>query len=63
MSAARYPTKAKITAAIQLARELGLDVAGFEISADGHIRIMEARMATPDARGGATAFDRFQDQL
>lgn len=57
---ARYPHKAKIVAAVALARELGLDVAGYEVSADGAIRVFEARA---EAKKPQTDFDRFEDQL
>lgn len=37
-----YPTKAKVLAAIDYAREARLDVAGFEVTPDGTIRILTA---------------------
>lgn len=47
-----YPGKVAIRHAVETARDLGLDVAGFEVSPDGTIRVMEARAmpkpATPD---------------
>lgn len=57
---ARYPTQAKIRAAVQVARELGIDVAGFEVSPDGAIRVFEAppAPATPQ-----TDFDRYEGEL
>ena len=54
-----YPTKALIKRAVDAAREAGLDVAGFEVSADGSIRIMEAR-ALPSL--GADEFARLEAQ-
>lgn len=39
----RYPTKAAITRAVDAARELGLDVDGFEVSPDGTIRVLRVR--------------------
>jgi len=39
----RYAGKVALRQAVNWARELGLDVAGFEMSPDGTIRIMEAR--------------------
>lgn len=63
MSDKKYPTKAKISRAVTIARELGLDVAGFEISPDGLIRIVEARAFGSGSRAEPNAFDRFQDQL
>jgi hypothetical protein len=57
---ARYPHKAKIIAAVQVARELGLDVAGFEVSPDGAIRVFEAPAAPATPQND---FDRFKDQL
>lgn len=57
---ARYPHKAKIIAAVQLARELGIDVAGFEVSPDGAIRVFEAP-ATPTTT--QNDFDRYEGEL
>lgn len=56
----RYPRNAQIERMIRAAKACGIDVAGFEVSPEGHIRIMEARVtpATP-----ANDFERFQDQL
>lgn len=48
----RYPRKVEITRAIQAAKECGIDVAGFEVSPDGCIKIIEAR-------GLAAANDEF----
>lgn len=56
----RYPRKAEIERAIAAAKACGLDVAGFEVSPTGTIRIMEARV-TPAAP--ANDFERFQDML
>lgn len=56
---ARYPNVTKVRGFVKLARELGIDVAGFEVFPDGTIRIVEAR-ATPEVM---TDFDRFKDQL
>lgn len=39
----RYATKAKIRLAVETARELGLDVAGFTLAPDGAIQVIEAR--------------------
>lgn len=62
-SKATYPTTAKIVGMVKAARSLGLDVAGFEVSRDGTIRIVEAR-ALPKQHGEpANDFDRFADQL
>lgn len=54
----RYPRKAEIARAVSAAKSCGLDVAGFEVSPDGTIRIMEAR-----AVADLNDFDRFQDRL
>lgn len=56
---ARYPTKAKIKAAVEIARELGLDVAGFEVSPDGSIRVLESRIVPQPGND----FDRFEAEL
>jgi hypothetical protein len=57
---ARYATDAKVTKYVTLAKSLGLDVAWFEVSPDGSIRVGEAR--APDA-GPVSDFDKFKDQL
>lgn len=56
----RYPRKAQIERMVEAAKACGLDVAGFEVSPEGHIRIIEAR-AVPSAP--ANDFERFQDRL
>ena len=56
---ARYPTREKIKYAIETARALDLDVAGFEVSPDGTIRVFEAR-ALPQP---TSLFDQLEDQL
>ncbi len=62
-SKAAYPTKAKIAGMVEIARGLGLDVAGFEVSRDGTIRIVEARALPQQHAQPANDFDRFADQL
>jgi hypothetical protein len=54
----RYPRKAEIERIVSAAKSCGLDVAGFEVSPDGTIRIMEAR-----AVANVNDFDRFADRL
>lgn len=54
----RYPRKAEIERIVSAAKSCGLDVAGFEVSPDGTIRIMEAR-----AVADLTDFDRFAERL
>lgn len=56
----RYPRKAEIERAVAAAKACGLDVAGFEVSPNGTIRIMEAR-AVP--LPPANDFERFEDRL
>jgi hypothetical protein len=53
-----YPRRAQIERIVAAAKACGLDVAGFEVSPDGTIRIMEARAVTDK-----TDFDRFADRL
>jgi len=55
-----YATKPKIRAAVEIARELGLDVAGFEISPEGAIRVFEARAETSTPQN---EFDRYEHEL
>lgn len=38
-----YPTKAAIVRAVEAAKLCGLDVAGFEVSPAGTIKVVEAR--------------------
>jgi hypothetical protein len=57
---ARYATPAKVKAFVTLARELDIDVAGFEVSPDGTIRIVEARAAPQQPMND---FDRFESEL
>ena len=54
-----YPTKAKIRQMIEVARECGLDVCGFEVSPGGAIRVIEARAQTKSLGD----FDRWESRL
>jgi hypothetical protein len=54
-----YPRKVEIERAVAAAKACGLDVAGFEVSPDGSIRIMEARAVAHVEND----FDRWKDQL
>jgi len=56
----RYPRASEIERAIRAAKACGLDVAGFEVSPNGCIKIMEAR-AVPNQP--ANDFERFADKL
>ena len=38
-----YPSKAQITRVLQAAKAFGIDVAGFEVSPDGTIRLIPAQ--------------------
>lgn len=42
-SRSRYPGRVAIRHAVETARALGIDVAGFEVSPSGTIRILDAR--------------------
>jgi hypothetical protein len=55
-----YPGKVAIKHAVQAARELGLDVAGYEITLDGAIRIFEARAVPQPATGPQSLFDQLE---
>jgi hypothetical protein len=57
---AQYASATKVKNFVKLARDLGLDVAGFEVTADGAIRVMEAR-AKPSTP--VSDFDRYKDEL
>lgn len=56
----RYPTKAQIERTIAAARACGIDVAGFEITSDGAIRIIEPRAAPSIPMND---FERYMDKL
>lgn len=53
----RYPTKAAIRRAVETARELGIDVGGFEVTPEGAIRVL------PPQATAASEFDRWKDRL
>ena len=59
----QYATDKQVERAVDLARRCGLDVAGFEVSADGTIRILDARAMSKTPAAPANDFDRFMDQL
>jgi hypothetical protein len=60
MSSARaYPRKVEIERAVSAAKASGMDIAGIEISPDGHIRLIEAR-AIPQPQND---FDRWEGRL
>lgn len=59
----RYPSEKQIGRMIEIAKNCGLDVCGFEVSADGSIRILEGRAMTTKAAAPTSDFDRFADQL
>lgn len=54
-----YPRKVEIARAVEAAKASGIDVAGIEISPDGHIRLVEAR-AIPQPQND---FDRWEGRL
>lgn len=54
-----YPRKVEIARAVEAAKACGIDVAGIEISPQGHIRLVEAR-AIPKPEND---FDRWADRL
>jgi len=54
-----YPGKVAIRHAVETARGLGLDVAGFEVSPDGTIRVMEAR-AMPKPTETGSLYDKLK---
>ncbi len=60
----RWARRAKVAEAVDIARELGLDVAGFQISPDGSVSVFESR-ATPTPVPGVAScdFERFEAQL
>lgn len=57
---ASFPTKALIARTVAAARACGIDVAGFEVSAGGQIRVFDARAqaSRPD-----NDFDRWENEL
>jgi len=52
-----YPGKVAIRHAVEAARACGLDVAGLEVSPDGRIRVMDARVMP---RQPADEFERLE---
>lgn len=61
---ARWARREKIAEAVEIARELGLDVAGFQISPDGSVSVFESRATPTPVPGVASSdFDRFEAQL
>lgn len=52
----QYATKAKVKTFVETARELGIKVAGFEVTPDGTIRIMEKGVP---AEKPQNAFDKW----
>lgn len=55
-----YPRRAEIERAVEAGKACGLDVAGYEVSPDGSIRVFEAR-AMPKHK--PTAFDLYEADL
>ena len=59
-SRTRYATRAKVRQYIELARDMGMDVAAFEVTAEGAIKVMEARAEpTPSM----SDYDRYKHLL
>lgn len=56
---AQYATKAVIRHAVDTAKGLGLDVAGYEITPDGTVRVFEARILPKSGN----LFDKFANQI
>lgn len=57
----KYPSKPALRRAVEQARELGLDVAGFEIAPGGVIRVLD-RAAFPAPAAPENAFDKWVAQ-
>ena len=55
-----YPPPGKVKQFIQMAKDCGLDVCGFDVLPNGGFRILEARGVPPQA---ANDFDRWKDSL
>lgn len=53
-AAVSYPRKSEIQRAVETARSLGLDVAGYEVKPDGSIRVFEVRTPANDGLEGFT---------
>lgn len=54
-----YASKAISRRALETAREFGLEIGGFEMGADGTVRVLTAKAAASHP----SAFDRFEGQL
>jgi hypothetical protein len=59
LSVRDYPTATAIAHVVRSAKKLGVDVAGVEVSPDGTIRVVDARVAKPPP---ATLFDELEQQ-
>jgi hypothetical protein len=57
LSVRAYPTQRAIAHVVTAAKKLGVDVAGVEVSPDGTIRVVDARVATPPP---ASLFDKLE---
>jgi len=55
-----YPGKVAIRHVVQAARDLGLDVAGIEVTLDGTIRVIEARAVPQPTTGPQSLFDQLE---
>lgn len=55
-----YPGKVAIRQVVQAARDLGIDVAGFEVTLDGTIRVIDARAMPTKAAAPQSLFDQLE---
>jgi hypothetical protein len=59
LSVRAYPTQRAIAHVVNAAKKLGIDVAGVEVSPDGTIRAVDARVAVAPP---ASLFDELEQQ-
>lgn len=56
-----YPSPATIRKLVRAAQECGIPVGGFEVTADGNIRVYDATVS--DQAKAQNDFDRWEDKL
>lgn len=56
----RHATDRQFARAMRLAQEHGIEVAGFELTSDGGIKIMSPRLGAVDVAGEESLYDRLK---
>jgi hypothetical protein len=55
-----YASKAKVRQYVEVARELGIEVGGFEVTTDGTIRVMAVAAMQPQQPAVRSAYDEWK---